>query len=141
VRSAAKPRRTRARIVVWGKASRTGRSFVAPEGNFRQRAGGQRRGGQAADEAAPLRDRIKPLKGEPWTWQRGETNPQGQARHNPSRTCETSRAEPRGVVASWMLRRAEVAKRAETPRKAPGKEAGQAGSRSTLKRRGMKSSG
>jgi len=37
--------------------------------------------------------REKPLKGKPWTWLRGETNPQGWWRSKPSRACETPRTE------------------------------------------------
>jgi hypothetical protein len=34
------------------------------------------RGHADGDEPSGLRERNKPLKGQPWTWQRGETNPQ-----------------------------------------------------------------
>jgi hypothetical protein len=36
-----------------------------------------------------LRAGDNPLKGEPWTWQRGETNPQGRWWRKPSWACET----------------------------------------------------
>jgi len=61
--------------------------------------GGERNDTRAAagDELAALLTRDKPLKSEPWTWLRGETNPRSRQRSNPSRTCETSRAERRGL--------------------------------------------
>src|SRR4051794_2152711 len=40
-----------------------------------------------------LRARDNPLEGKPWTWLRGETNPQGRWRSKPSRACETPRTE------------------------------------------------
>ena len=103
----ARPRGRGDRLWRWRATSSSGRSTTT-------RGQGCRRDSTTAREG-------KPLKGEPWTWQRGETNPQGQARTKPSRTCETSWTELRGLGASWMLRKAEVAKRDETPREAPGK--------------------
>jgi hypothetical protein len=37
------------------------------------------------DESARLLARNKPLKSKPWTWLRGETNPQAGRRRKPSR--------------------------------------------------------
>jgi hypothetical protein len=56
-------------------------------------ANGERVG--ATDEVPPLPRGRKPLKREPWTWQQDETGLRGDRRRNPSRVCETLRAERR----------------------------------------------
>ena len=69
-------------------------------------AGASARTARGHDSAGESRygsaGRDKPLKGKPWTWLRGETNPQGRWRSKPSRTCETSRTERQLGV--WELR-------------------------------------
>jgi len=62
----------------------------------------------------------KPLKGEPHTWQRDETSPQGSAGSKPSRAWETLRTELRWALGSSLsrwIRGAEVAIGEEIPRK------------------------
>src|SRR3990172_638835 len=96
-------------------------------------AGGQRR----AKARAAVRQ-GKPLESEPWTWLRGETNPQGRWRRKPSRACETPRAER---TWAWDARGTwtppvDVAKREGTPRKVLGAGRRRAGAvRETLERR------
>jgi hypothetical protein len=58
--------------------------------NQRHEGTGRRRGGTAASGG-------NPLESKPWTWLRGETNPQGRWRRKPSRTCETSWTERCGT--------------------------------------------
>jgi hypothetical protein len=77
-----------------------GRTFLAPwattvgDGRKRQEGNGGRQARTADCEG-------NPLKSEPWTWQRGEINPQGGWRRKPSRACETPRAEQSGL---WEAR-------------------------------------
>lgn len=69
----------------------------------------------AADEAARLGAKSKPLESEPWTRQRGEIDPQGEERNKPSKTCETPGTEMAvGVGDHGADAPAEVAMR-ETP--------------------------
>ena len=73
-----------------------------------------------------IAQRIKATLGEPWTWQRGETDPQGRWRSKPSRACETPRTE-RQARAGCLRRKwttpADVAKR-ELPDPREGARAG-----------------
>ena len=93
--AAAKHRSSGTGALARTEALRAGRHDVEPTGNRRQRkvanderAGGRRRGVRAVRE--------EHLEGEPWTWQRGEINPQGRRRMKPSRACETPRREGGG---------------------------------------------
>lgn len=110
------------RIPAWSKALRSTRRSPASSGNRRQgTAPTARRHGPPTRWFRSGRGR-KPLEREAWTWQQDETSLQGRARSKPSRACETLRAEHRWA---WDARRswtrwADVAKRYETPRKAPG---------------------
>ena len=74
-----------------------GREILEPVGNCWQGARANDRRAAAGDEPAGASREGKPLESEPWTRQRGETNPQGRKRSKPSRTCETSRAERSGL--------------------------------------------
>jgi len=67
------------------KALRAGQGNVAPVGNCRQRTLANRREGNGLRRGGAAVGAGKPLKGEPWTWLRGEINPQGQGRKKPSR--------------------------------------------------------
>ena len=62
------------------------------------RAGGRckRQEGNGGRRARAASREGKTLKSEPWTWQRGETNPQDRWRRKPSRACETPRTERSG---------------------------------------------
>jgi hypothetical protein len=74
--------------------------------------------GAATDEVVRLVRGRNPLKRETWTWQQDETSLQGSARSNPSRACETLRAEHRwawDAHRQWT-RTADVAKRSENPK-------------------------
>jgi hypothetical protein len=71
-------------------AWRTAGNRCAASRNQRHEGTGRRRGGTAAPGG-------NPLKSEPWTWLRGEINPQGRWRSKPSRTCETSWTERCGT--------------------------------------------
>ena len=82
--------------------------------------GRERQEGNGTRKRARLRVGNKPLKSEPWTWQRGETNPQGHRWNKPSRSCETTRtAVSRARDAREPTPLADTAKGARTPRKAP----------------------
>lgn len=108
---------------------RSTRRSPASSGNRRQEtAPTARRQGPPTRWSRSGRGR-KPLKREAWTWQQDETSLQGTARSKPSRACETLRAEHRRA---WDVRRmwtrgVDVAKRLETPRKAPGQYRADAG--------------
>jgi len=62
---------------------------------------GQGLGRIARCARAGSRTRDNPLKGEPWTWQRDETSPQGRQRSKPSRACKTPRTERQ--ARAWEL--------------------------------------
>jgi len=64
-----------------GGATERGASAQARAANRRQPT----RGHGTTDEVGPAVREGKPLKGEPWTWLWGETNPQGRWRIKPSR--------------------------------------------------------
>jgi hypothetical protein len=116
------------------KASRSTRRSPASSGNRRQEtAPTARRHGPSTRWARSGRGR-NPLKRETWTWQQDETSLQGSARSKPSRACETLRAEHRwawDAHRTWT-RKARVAKRFETPWKAPGSHSGPTQARRTL---------
>jgi len=70
------------------------------------------------NRARLLREGQTPEGREPWTWQRGETNPQFQWRRKPSRACETPRTDRSGDLGGrrvlWTPLE-HVATRAQTP--------------------------
>jgi len=103
------------------KTSRSTCSLLASSGNRRQAGGTNGEEGQVTDEVVWLGRGRNPLERETWTWQQDETSLQGTARSKPSRACETLRAEQRwarDAHRTWT-RRADVAMRYGTPRKAP----------------------
>jgi hypothetical protein len=103
------------------KTSRSTCSLLASTGNRRQAGGTNGAEGRATDEVVQLGRGRKPLKRETWTWQQDEISLQGNARSKPSRARETLRTEQRwawDAHRTWT-RRADVAKRCGTPRKAP----------------------
>jgi hypothetical protein len=62
---------------------------AAHGGNSAQPRRTTARGQVGRRKSVVLRAGDNPLKGEPWTWQRGETNPQGRWWRKPSWACET----------------------------------------------------
>lgn len=89
----------------------------------RRRATIRTTGGQRRAKARAAVRRGKPSKSEPWTWQRGETDPRDRTRSKPSRSRETTRTERRepGMRAPKWTRRSMSRRGEETPRKAPAK--------------------
>jgi hypothetical protein len=79
---------------------------VAPVGNCRQRTIANDERERIIDEVIRLRARSKPLEGEPWTWQWGETNPRGRWR---SKTVEGVRNAEDG--ARWPRKPTAIRRR------------------------------
>ncbi len=92
------------RIRVRSKALKARARFWSPWVKLGAGSGLERQEGNGERRARAAVRGGNPLKREPRTWQRGETNPQGRWRRKPSRTCETSRAERcgPGMSAAWM---------------------------------------
>jgi len=92
------------RIRVRSKALKARARFWSPWVKLGAGSGLERQEGNGERRARAAVRGGNPLKREPRTWQRGETNPQGRWRRKPSRTCETSRAERcgPGTSAAWM---------------------------------------
>jgi hypothetical protein len=96
----------------------------SPEGEARGRGKGgqlplaesrQRREGKERRKAVKAADEEKaPEERKPWTWQRGEIDPQGQPRRKPSRTCETSRTARHRVWKARGIRRGGLRSRRGT---------------------------
>jgi hypothetical protein len=101
----------------------------------------RREGRRAGDEPVRLCGRNKPLKGEPWTWLRGEINLQGLEWVKPSRACETPRADGRrGWIPVVSTPGTDAAKREpRTPREVLRPKGSGAGFEAEVLCRGVKS--
>ena len=109
-------------IIVKSKALKS-RAVELARSSGRRRGRSNGRRAAAGENPVRLRDGVKPLKGKPWTWLWGETNPQGTWWSKPSRAGGTPRTERSVELGSlrdrWTPRVDAAMRDHETPVRLP----------------------